>query len=149
VTTSRIPAIIDALISTLNTGLPGVTVLDGPMVTVPDNDYVTVGWEPNNTSTPSKQKWVGVGPSKARQEDIDIPCYCSSFSGSVSMSDRRNDAFTLLAAVEDALRADPFLGGAVTQPGYAEMGSIELFETQGKAGADVGIAFHVTVTTRI
>lgn len=147
-TTSRIPAVIDALVSTLTAGLPGVTVIDGPLVNVPDGDYVTVGWTPDNDTTTGTQTWAGVG-NRARDEHIEVPCYCDSFSGSTAVSARRAAAFALMAAAENAVRADPSLGGLVSAPGVAEIGTYTERQEQTDAGVAVGVVFHITVTTRI
>src|SRR5437763_791935 len=107
-TTSRIPATLDALVTILTSALGStVTVIDGPLVTVPDGDYLTVGATPAGDTTTGRQTWIGVGPSKVRGEEIDVPCYCDSYSGSTAVSARRNAAFALMAAAENALRADP------------------------------------------
>lgn len=147
-TTSRIPAVIDALVSTLTAALPNVSVFDGPFIDTPDGDYVTVGWTPDGETTTGSQVWAGLG-AKARDETIDVPCYCDSFSGSTTVSTRRNAAFALLSAAENAVRSDPTLGGAVLNPGWAEIGSYSERQEQTDAGVAVGVVFHVLVKTRI
>ena len=147
--TSRIPAVIAALVSTFTTDLPAVAVIDGQWVTVPDGDYLTVGWTPNGEQPTGRQQWDASLGNLARGEEIDIPCYVDSYSGDTDTATRRNAAFDLLASVENSLRADPTLGGAVPQPGWAEVGSYDLHQEQTEAGLTVGVIFHVLVTTRI
>ena len=147
--TSRIPAVISALVSTFTTAMPTATVYDGQWLTTPDGDYLTVGWTPNGEQPTGHQQWDASLGNKARGEEIDIPCYVDSYSGDTDTATRRNAAFALLAAAENALRADLTLGGAVPQPGYAELGSYELHQEQTEAGLAVGVIFHVLVTTRI
>lgn len=147
-TTSRIPAVIDALVSTLTAALTGVQVLDGPYISVPDGDYLTVGWTPQGETTTGGQTWAGLG-NKARDEQIDVPCYCDSYSGSTVVSARRNAAFTLMAAAENALRSDPTLGGAIPNPGWAQIGTYTEYQEQTDKGLAVGVIFHVLVNTRI
>ena len=147
-TTSRIPAVIDALVSTLTSALSGVTVVDGPLINVPDGDYLTVGWTPDGETTSGQQDWAGLG-NRARNEQIDVPCYCDSFSGSTAVSARRTAAFTLMAAAENAVRNDPTLGGAIPNPGWAQIGAYTERQEQTDAGLAVGVVFHVLVTTRI
>lgn len=148
-TTSRIPAVIDALVSTLTAALPGVDVIDGPLITLPDGDYLTVGATPAGDTTTGRQTWIGVGPSKVRGEQIDVPCYCDSYSGSTTVSTRRNAAFALMAAAENALRADPSLGGVLTVPGIAQIESYADYQEQTESGLAVGVVFHITCNTRI
>ena len=147
-TTSRIPAVTDALVSTLTAALPSVQVFDGRWVTVPDGDYLCVGWTPDGEGPTGQQDWAGLG-NRARDERIDIPCYADAYSGSTDTASRRNAAFALLTAAENALRTDPTLGGALPQPGWAQIGSYSVRQEQTEAGLEVGVVFHVLVTTRI
>jgi hypothetical protein len=128
--------------------MTGVTVNDGPFVTVPDGDYLTVGWTPEGDLTSGQQTWAGLG-NKARDEQIDIPCYCDSYSGSTDVPCRRTAAFALLAAAENAVRADPTLGGVVPSPGWCQVGSYSERQEQTEAGLAVGVVFHILVQTRI
>lgn len=148
-TTSRIPAVLDALVSTLTAALPAVTVIDGPLVRVPDGDYLTVGATPENDRPTGQQTWIGVGPTKVRGEEIDVPCYCDSYSGSTAVSTRRNAAFAILAAAETSLRADPSLGGVLTVPGIAEISTYSDYQEETEKGLAVGVVFHITCKTRI
>ena len=147
-TTSRIPAVIDALVSTLTAALPNVRVIDGPFVSVPDGDYLTVGWTPDGDTTSGGQTWAGLG-NRARDEQIDVPCYCDSYSGSTAVSARRTAAFALMAAAETALRNDPTLGGVIPNPGWAQISAYTERQEQTDAGVAVGVVFHVLVNTRI
>lgn len=147
-TTSRIPAVIDALVSTLKAAMPNALVFDGPFTTTPDRDYLVVGWTPEGENPSGSQTWAGVG-NRARYEQIDIPCYCNSYSGSVTVSTRRNAAFALLSSAETALRADPMLGSAVPEPGHAQIGTYTAYQEQTEQGLAVGVIFHVLVTTQI
>lgn len=150
-TTSRIPAVCDALVSTLTTALAGTaTVYDGQWVTAPagTKSYVAVGWTPDGDGPEGQQEWAGLG-NRARTESIDIPCYADAYSGSTSTAARRNAAFELFAACEDALRADPTLGGVVPQPGWSQIGTYAVRQEQTDSGLEVGITFHVIAETRI
>ena len=145
--TSRIPAVVTALFSAFDAATDA-TVFDGRWVTTPDGDYLTVGWTPDDEGSSGSQEWVGLG-NRARTERIDIPCYIDSYSGDVDTASRRNAAFTILAACENALRADPTLGGAVPQPGWAEFGEYRERIEQTETGLAVGVVFHVLIETRI
>ena len=149
-TTSRIPAVVDALVTILTAALPDVDVYDGRWVTAPAStrSYLTVGWTPEEEGPSGEQSWAGLG-AKARDERIAVPCYADAYSGSTDTAERRNAAFELLTAAEDALRADPTLGGAVLQPGWAEVGNYSVRQEQTDAGLEVGVTFVINVTTRI
>lgn len=147
-TTSRVPAVIDALVTTLTAALPNVTVIDGPLVTVPSGDYLTVGWTPDGDTTTGVQDRAPSG-GHARTEHIEVPCYCDSFSGSTAVSARRTAAFTLMAAAETALNADQTLGGVVSAPGYAQLGAYTERQEQTDAGVAVGVVFHVVIDTTL
>lgn len=150
-TTSRIPAVVDALVSTFTTALTGsATVYDGQWVTAPSGteSYLTVGWTPDADGPTGEQEWVGLG-NRARDERIDVPCYVDAYTGDTDTAARRTAAFALLGAVEDVIRADPTIGGAVPQPGWSQIGSYSVRQEQTESGLEVGITFHVLVQTRI
>lgn len=149
-TTSRIPAVCDALVSILTTALTDATVYDGKYVTAPSGtkSFVTVGWTPEDEGPTGSQDWAGLG-RLARDETFDIPCYADAYSGSTQLAARRNAAFALFAACENALRNDPTLGGALPQPGWSQIGEYAVRQEQTESGLDVGITFHVIGQTRI
>lgn len=148
-TTSRVPAVLDALVSTLAAGLPDVTVYDGPYLQRPDGDFVCVGWTPSgDVSANATQDFASLGAGR-RTEIIEVACYADSFSGDVEIGPRRAAAYALVGEAEDALRADPTLGGAVTQPGWAHLTSHELYQEQTASGVAVGVTFRITVQVRI
>lgn len=147
-TTSRIPAVTDALVSILTAALPNAQVIDGPFVTLPDGDYVCVGWSPEGDQTSGAQDSASLG-NRARDEHIDVPVYCDSYSGSTDMSSRRTAAFALMSAAETAIRTDDTLGGVVPAPGWAQIGTYSVIPQQTEAGVAVGVVFHVLVQARI
>lgn len=147
--TSRIAAVIDALFSTLKSAVPTAQVYDGPWTARPNKDFITVGWVPDSEVEPTgEQDWAGLG-AKQRNERLDIPGYVGSFRGPIALATRRQQAVALLAAVENALRSDPRLGGAVPEPGWAAIESYSLRQRRTEKGPAVGIEFHVTVKTRV
>lgn len=155
--TSAVPAVLDALVALFADTLPDVEVIDGPWVTLPQGDYLTVGWTPydNDTAADALQEWRGFrgGSPPPRKEEFDVVCYLDSAGGdtdAASVKTRRDGAFVLLADVEDALRNDLTLGGAVSADGWVELKAHTLHQVQAKgAGYAVGITFHVTGTARI
>lgn len=144
--TSRIPAVCAALVSTFAAALPNVDVIDGQWTTVPDGDYLTVGWTPDGEGSSGQQAPAGLG-NQSRDEQIDIACYIDSYSGDIDTATRRNAAFTILAACENALRADDTLGGVVNV--YAQIGAYTERLEQTETGLAVGVTFHVLAHTRI
>lgn len=150
-TTSRIPVVIDALVSTLTTSLAGAaTVYDGQWVTPPagNESYVAVGWAPDLPGPTGDQEWASLG-NRARTERIDVPCYADAYTGDTDTSSRRTAAFDLFAAVENALRADPTIGGVIPNPGWAQIGTYSVRQEQTENGLEVGVEFHVLIETRI
>ena len=146
-TTSRIPAVVNQLV----TGFTGATtakVYNGRWVTVPDGDYVTVGWTPDDEGTSGQQVWAGLG-NKARNETIDVPCYVESHSGATDVATRRDAAFAIFASLENYIRTDPTLGGIVPNPGWSQIGNYNDRIEQTETGLTVGVVFHVLVQARI
>jgi hypothetical protein len=147
VTTSAVPGFIDQLVTVLGVALSGVTFIDGPFVTVPDGDYVCVGWSPyNTTAADATQVWSGIG-EWGRDENFTLTCYLDSYSGASDAPNARRDAsYALLADVETALRADPTMGGTVLS---AQLAGHTLHMEQTDAGIAVGITFTLRVFTVI
>lgn len=148
-TTSRIPVTVEALVALVGTAVgSAVKVYDGKWVTVPDGDYITVGWTPDQEGSTGQQTWDSLG-NRARDEVMDIPCYIDSYSGSTDTAARRNAAFGLLALIEPALRGDPTLGGVLPQPGWAEVGQYNERIEETEAGLAVGVVFHINARARL
>ena len=145
--TSRIPATIDALVAILTAALPDVQVLDGPPNVNLASDFLTVGWSPyKDTAVDATQQFVSLGTQR-REEDFTVVCYADSYSGDIGASARRARVFQLVGAAETALRADATLGGVLTL--WAEMGDCTLHQEIDDRGLVVGVTFHVHCKTRI
>ena len=145
--TSRIPAAIDALVSIFAAALSDVQILDGPPNVNLASDFVTVGWSPYaDTAVDAQQQFVSLGTQR-REEDFTIACYADSYSGDTGASARRARVFQLVGAAETALRADATLGGVLTL--WAEMGDTTLHQEIDDRGLVVGVTFHVHCKTRI
>lgn len=138
--TSRIPAIVEAVVTVVTTAVgSSAQVFDGAWSTVPDGDYVAVGWTPDDQFASSAQTWAAQG-NRSRDEAITVPCYIDSYSGDTDVAARRTVAFNLLGLIETAVRADPTLGGAVPRSLPAEITEIRERHEQ----TDKGLAFGVT-----
>lgn len=149
--TSRVPDAIDAIVTALVAA--DLTVYDGPEVADPsDTEAVYVGWdgdpdtdEPSVTTT---QQWTGPG-SRTKNEDIAITCAAVSWGGDTAVKARRDAAYALFAAVEDALRpgTGPNLG--LPPPTVFSLSSSQLHQEQTDAGLQARLIFTISVSTRI
>lgn len=149
-TTSRIPATIDALVSrwTAAAALAGVAVLDGPPTIDLPTDFLTVGWSPYaDVAVDGTQAFAAIGGNAPRDEDFTIACYADSYTGDTDPSARRSRVYQLVAAAESDLRTDPTLGGVLTL--WAEIVAQTLHQEQTDRGLVVGVTFHVHCRTRI
>lgn len=143
--TSRIPATINAVVTALRNA--GLKVWDGPVITGDYGDAVYIGYDGNPEgefqSTSGTQSWAGLG-AKRRNERFTIFCAVVALVGdSGDVQGSRENAYALLAGVEDALRADPSLGQP--PPFVAAMNSNDLFLEQGDAGLQSRIVFTIDV----
>jgi hypothetical protein len=147
VTTSRIPATIDALVSIFTVALPDVQVLDGPPNVDLASDFVVVGWSPYaDTAADAQQQFASLGTQR-REEDFTIVCYADSYSGDTGASVRRARVFQIVGVAETALRADATLGGVISL--WAEMGDCTLHQDIDERGLAIGVTFHIHCKTRI
>lgn len=150
--TSRIGAVIDALVSTWTTA--GLTVNDGPPLQAANTgtDVVYVGWdggEDNNDAATGTQQWAGLG-NRARDEALSVTCYAEATRGETVMKPTRDAALALVATCETSLRTDPQLGGALTPPGLAWFAEVQrLAQPQTGKGSRCGVVFTVNATARL
>lgn len=118
--TSRVPAVIDALVGLLE---PAVVVprllFDGPVLegdaSTDDGDAVYVGWSgdlEDFTAAELEQEWAGLGALR-RNETITIRGCCVRWSGDddpAAIKLRRDAVATTFGLVETALRGAVDLG---------------------------------------
>lgn len=151
-TTSRAPAVLDALVALCGSaaGLDGVTIHDGPQVTsAPLKEVITIGWdgdEDNDEAVQSQQAWAAIG-QKAKDETLQIPCAAIAWRGDTNIKAVRDRAYELLGEVEDALRADPSLG--FPPPTIVAMTTGNAYQRQTDKGAQCRVMFTIGVQTRI
>lgn len=152
--TSRVPAAIDALLTILraSAALTDVSIVDGPPTTnLSDLDHVFVGYQPNAEASVTLAQDFNSAGARTRDEQFTIGCYAESRSGDTDMQARRARCFTLVAAVEDALRATgavptaPTLNGTVL---WAHVTTGNLLQGQ-SAGAQAGVEFTISCRARI
>ncbi|MCT9932449.1 hypothetical protein N5079_19800 [Planotetraspora sp. A-T 1434] len=151
-TTSRAPAVIDALVALLQAapGLSGVTVFDGPTVTAASiRDLITVGWDgddDNDEAVQSDQAWAGLG-AKSKDETLLITCAAIAWRGETDVKPVRDRAYALVGEVETALRSDPSLG--FPPPTTVAFATGNAYQRQTDGGAEARVVFTVAVQTRI
>ncbi|MFF7949424.1 hypothetical protein [Streptomyces griseorubiginosus] len=154
VTTSRVPAAVDALLTILRAApaLTGIRIVDGPeAVNLTDRDRIHIGWQPSGGSAVSLQQSFNAAGARTRDEAFTISCYAESRSGDKDMAVRRAKVFEIVGAVETALRATneapeaPTLNGTVL---WAHLTAGDLSQLQSE-GANAGLNFTVTCQARI
>lgn len=131
--TSTIPAALDALLAAARAGVgAGVHVVDGPPVewdpiALPaqagaggdELRYLFVGASPDGPGVAGEQDYAAAG-AVASDENYRISCVIH-VTGALDVKARRDEAFAVLADLEQTLKFDPSLGGAVL---YARVGGI-------------------------
>lgn len=162
-TTSRIPAVIDYLVTTCTADATlaaltfddavGVRVFDG---TPPTAEYPKLALylavdDPDSdsqTAADGEQEWAALG-ALARDEQITVWCAAEAWYGdSSSVAAARTAAFGIVAAVETILRADGSLGGIVLfgAPGIT---GHRLQQAWGESGVRVRVAFRIDMKVRL
>jgi hypothetical protein len=152
---SRIPATIDALLSSWRTApsLSADNVIDGPKVGSLPREVVFVGYdgdpEGDFTVAESEQEWAGLG-AKRRDEEFDVVCSIVVTRGDSDVKGARDRGFAIQALLEDKLRSDPSLGmPGDTLPFTAEFRPVSVHLEPTAQGFQVRVVFNVHVKTRV
>jgi hypothetical protein len=156
VSTSLIPAVIDALVTQAKAALPNVTVIDGlgPDFSEP-GDVLMVGAENPlsldggrpEAAASAQQSWAHAA-GRARDERGTVSLVATSWNGDGNQKQARDACAVMVAAIENLLRADPTLG--VSGVIVAEFGTdINLQQMQGDMGAAALISFSISYHGRI
>lgn len=138
---------IDRLLALLEEALPGVVVLDGPVISTPSAQlFVTVGGrllEPSPTE--SDLDWAAIG--RTRLEDtFRIPCLVMAWGGSARFAPHRAAVFQTLGAAATAIASNPTLDGLVR---WARVDAPELLQIRSSKGTRAELSFDVLCTKRI
>ena len=145
--TSRTPAVIDALVTTMTAVL---TTYDGrPVTSDTPSEFAIVGGtdDPDDESATAEYEWAGLG-AKARNQRGDVTCCVVVQSGDTDdVKAKRDRAYVLLNSLETAITANPTLA-AVTS-GQCLVTSDTLIQRQSTSGAVARLVFTVTFTARI
>lgn len=149
-TSSRVTLLIDALIATITPLVAPVPVYDGP-ATGPGDDLQLVivghdGSEGEARSAHITSQWANaVGFD--RDEFVDIDCVVVARSGDPTLKTVRDQAETLWAAIDAALRANVQQG--VPGVDWTEISGGELYQSNNQAGAMARIVFTVHARSQI
>ena len=153
-TTSRVPAAVDALLAILRAApaLAEARIVDGPeTVNLTDLRRIHIGWQPSADSAVSLEQSFNSAGARTRDEAFSIRCYAEARAGNADMKARRDEVFALVGQVETALRATndaptaPTLNGAVL---WSHLTAGDLIQLQ-EEGSLAGLAFTVTCQARI
>lgn len=154
--TTRVHDAITATVAALQAGTTAslAAVVDGPFLTGEDpTSAVYVGYDGDpegdfNATENWSQDWAGLGAQR-KNESFDIVGCVISWSGDVTVADRRATALAVLGAVESDLRAAANIGLGLPQPTTVMWASGQLFQEQGPRGLQARIPFSISVRTRI
>lgn len=146
---SKIPAVIDALVSALQgaPGLSDVEVMDGPVMsdgTAPD--WVCVGFDgdPNGSFESATAEAAYNDLYTTRAEQITVPCSVVVSRGDTDVSEARTRAFTIYDAVAAVFATNPGIAGPQTQ---SAVESTRLNQVQTSEGIEVRLALAVVCNT--
>ena len=156
--TSAVPLLLDALVSTFTTALATASLTAGPIVVYdgpttsrdPQGEFVVVGDNGDVTddaeASRTEQQWAGIG-GRSKDETGGITCAVVCWSGDSEFKPLRDRAFVLLGLLETALRANPQLG-VLGPPGHAQIETVDLRQVL-VGGAVVRLVITVTFQARI
>lgn len=140
--TTRVPAVIDALIVGVNASMPDLQVVDGPPGPIAlHDDVLAVGFRgPEGTSAnASLERQPGYGNREL--EVFEIFCTFSSAAGDVAMKPRRDTCQDFLVELDALLKADQTLGGVADV--VTLTGTVRWSQDQTPDGAVCDVAFSV------
>ncbi len=147
--TSRLGAVLDALVTTLDAGT-AVEVYDGlPVTSSAPADFVIVGGtdDPDDNAADLTQEWAGLG-KESRNETGSVTCAVISQSGDTVVKTHRDRVLVILGELETAIRADPTLGGVVAA-GWLHVTAGALNQQQNANGSRARVTFTVAYRARV
>lgn len=151
---SRIPAAIDALMAAVagpSAFTQATNVIDGPPASwdnvalvepaVSETHYLFVGSRPDEDFAVEGPHDFNAAGAVSMDERFTITCTAVVLSGDLKIKPLRDDAFGIVAVVDQACRADPSLGQAVL---YSRMSGVTGYAPeQYEGGAAVTVVFTV------
>jgi hypothetical protein len=147
VTTSHIPAAIDAIVASFTAA--GIRVFDGPVITGDFDAAVFVGYDGAADNSDFKavagtQDWAGLG-AKRRSEAFSIVCAAVALTGETDTKTGRDAVYALLDTAGTTLRADPSLG-LNSPPFVAELKPVDLFTEPTSNGLQCRWVFTIDIS---
>lgn len=146
---SRVPAVIDALLAYLPPRLTPTKVVDGPGASNTEQPYLLVGVDDPDSeeaSTAATSRHEAAGMGKSRDQSITVYCTAVAWTGNEDAKEARDAAYALLAAVEAEISADPTLGGVVFG---ARVGDDTLRQNTNNRGVEAHVLFTVEARTHL
>ena len=142
-TTTRVPAVLDALVARMRTALAGqADVVDGPVAAEGLSDTVLViGWPGDDGDSVTNDITRAQGLGHRYEETFEVHCVASKVSGNLTMKDTRDAVKAILEAVSAALKADRALGGVCDLAGLGP--SMRWAEAQTPDGSVCEVLFSV------
>lgn len=148
-TSSRIPAVVDALLSVLGAALPGIEVRDGAPLQLEDEpSSLYVGADEDGSEFLWEQDWAGMSHAY-RDEEFTVPCLLWVRTGDNNVKAVRDQLFGLFATVEATLRADTQLGLDPTWNVRADVAPRSYSQPQVPDGVVCKARFGIRVFARI
>ena len=146
--TSRLGAMIDALVIAID-ATTVEAVFDGPPLTsVPPTEYVIVGGtdDPDDDAGEVTQTWAGLG-AKAKDEAGQVTCAVLVGTGNDVVKAARDRALVIFGEIETALRASPDL--AVLVSGWSHTSDVRITQRRHENGLYARLTFTVSYKCRI
>ena len=145
---SRIPAAVDALVLLLDAAL-SIEVRDGAVLQNTERAGLTVGADLDGSDFPWEQDWVGLG-HVSRDETFEIPCVLWVRSGDVeSVKAARDEVHGYMTTIESTLRSNETLGLAGANNVRADVRPTNYAQPQTPDGVVCRCDFRVRVQARI
>ena len=145
--TSRIPAVVDALVTLLDAAL-SIDVRDGAILQNVESAGLTVGADLDDARFPWEQDWAGLGHA-SRDETFEVPCVLWARSGDNQVSAVRTQLFGYFATVESTLRTNEGLGLGGAFNIRADVRPVAYNQPQTPDGVVCRIDFVIRVQARI
>lgn len=133
-----------------STTLSGVQVADGPQVNSDaSQQWLFVGFDgdtPTNQNQSATMQQDMFAFSRVKSEEGDVLCAAVTVQGPPEIPAVRQQAYAIVSAAEDALRADSTLGGLVMN---AYVSGHNYYPVQTTSGAKVRVVFTVRYKAQI
>lgn len=142
-TTTRVPAVIDALVGRMSEVLAGqVDVVDGPVAAEGLSDGVLIiGWPGDEGDSVTNDVTRSPGLGHRYEETFEVHCVASLVSGDTGMKATRDAVKAIIDTVSAALKADRALGGVCDLAGLGP--SMRWAEAQTADGSVCEVLFSV------